>query len=387
MTKQLLILAASCWLAASALTGCSDKAPHISADGALNVEALLNNSTGNLSLENAGYDIAPVCLETTDSSMLPKSAHIIEITDSDIFVSGDAMIYRFDSNGRFKNVIGQKGQGPMEHSRLYSCNIDAPSDRVFINSGNGRILVWTTDGQPVSELTLASDGGYMGMVNGMADGYWAEERKMTDAGYDIDIVWFDESGNRIRTQNILRLDVAESPNYLPAPIVKKDGDVYFIYNNFNSCLYSVTADSAAVVQELDLGNYAPDLNRLGDMDYRNTSRESTAEVLDFYLTESEIGLFMRKGSSFWMTIADRTTGEPVLSHEIDNPRRGGGLKLREGSGMKVLPYYSSGDKIYTLYDAGELDDNDIAWINNRVKSNSSPLSADANPIVIVMERK
>lgn len=70
----------------------------------LDLEAVLEYSSIE-SLSNLGYDTKVILLETTDNALLPKNSHIVHTSDSDIVICGDRMLYRFGTDGKFKNTV------------------------------------------------------------------------------------------------------------------------------------------------------------------------------------------------------------------------------------------------------------------------------------------
>ncbi|MBO5267697.1 MAG: 6-bladed beta-propeller, partial [Muribaculaceae bacterium] len=62
-------------------------------------------------MEDMGYKADVILLETSDSVLLPNNPVIKYVSDSDIYISADRILYRFDNGGKFKNKIGRRGGG------------------------------------------------------------------------------------------------------------------------------------------------------------------------------------------------------------------------------------------------------------------------------------
>ena len=77
-------------------------------------------------------DIEFVPLETTDECLLAESLRNITITEDDIILYDYNGCYRFDRQGKFKNRIGQKGNGPGEYVNSLSIMVDAANQWVYM---------------------------------------------------------------------------------------------------------------------------------------------------------------------------------------------------------------------------------------------------------------
>lgn len=77
-------------------------------------------------------DIEFVPLETTDECLLAESLRDITITEDDIILYDYKGCYRFDRQGKFKNRIGTKGNGPGEYTNSLSIMVDATNQWVYM---------------------------------------------------------------------------------------------------------------------------------------------------------------------------------------------------------------------------------------------------------------
>ena len=77
-------------------------------------------------------DIEFIPLETTDECLLAESLRDITITEDDIILYDYNGCYRFDRQGKFKNRIGKKGNGPGEYVNSLSIMVDAANQWVYM---------------------------------------------------------------------------------------------------------------------------------------------------------------------------------------------------------------------------------------------------------------
>ncbi|MCH7781640.1 NHL repeat-containing protein, partial [candidate division KSB1 bacterium] len=75
--------------------------------------------------------------------------------------SGNNRIQKFDSDGKFVQTIGRKGQGPVEFEFPMSLNIDKDSNLVINDMGNNRAQVISKDGKYIDFVNLAGTPFYL----------------------------------------------------------------------------------------------------------------------------------------------------------------------------------------------------------------------------------
>lgn len=357
-----------------ALVSCEHNINVIDVSG-VNAECILENKL-NSTIDEMGFKISAIALETSEESLLPKNAHIVCVNDSDIYIQSARIIYRFGIDGHFKNTIGSVGQGPLEHETIRNSIINPENNTVAINANNGRIIFWSTDGAALSETKLETEG-YVAGVGKLADGYWAEEKRIGSGSSEIVVSHFDNEGKRTGSTSVVTMNIDKSPSYYDTPIIH--GNKYF--NNYTSTIYDISSGTPVELMAIDFGKYTPDASKLDDYDYRDMSRESTAELLDFVDSDNVMCMMMRKGNSLWASVIDKGSGTILLSSDVTDPRRGGGIELMSGSKIWVWPSYGSGDALYSLSDATSEPERVKSLLTNDIE-----LSTDANPVVIVMHR-
>ena len=362
------------------LIGCNNSHPVLERDGDIDLEYVLDN-TDDSNWKSIGYQFHPLVLETNDSCLLPQNSHIIYVSSNDIYITGNHIIYRFGIDGKFKNRIGQIGQGPMEHKYIYSVSIDEPTSSVHIFDGNKRIIVWTCDGQPVKEILLNSENS-ISALKYLQNIYIAEERIFKENKANICISFIDSLGNEQRREEVFSPRSTEEWTYFPVPIIQQNRNELLYFSPFSNSLASITKDSITEKYRFNLGKYTPDANKINDADYRIQTGKGLTEVLDIIDGDGQIFILAHKGMTLFAIIIDKSTGENILSSTITDPRRGGGIALTDDSNIRLWPHYEQQNSIYSIIDINDMSDKEIEWINS---FNNLHFRTDnqANPCILI----
>lgn len=323
-------------------------------DGVLEMNSLMGCNI-EASFESMGYEPVFVALETSENSLLPNNSHVAYATDSDAFIIGQNRIYRFAIDGSFKNMVGSIGQGPMEYSRIHCLSFNEKNSLIYIYDGSRRMLLWTMDNRPMKQVDLVTDG-YISMAYALQDGYWAEERSSIDGKVSYGIVWFDANGLQIAKKELFSFPDNEAASYFTAPIVKQISDnCYFYYDAFSCAGYEITGPNVKKVVTINYGDFGAEKEKLNDMAYREQNRDKFIEILDFNYDDNKIILLTVKGNTFKASIVDMSSGYCLFCHNINNPRRGGGIEIWNDSKPYILPSYFKNGTMYGLTDTSEID--------------------------------
>ena len=107
-------------------------------------------------------------------------------------------VYRFNSDGRFLNKIGQHGNAPGEYNVAYSISVDQESQYLLYYVGQKKVQFWGYDGLFQKEIQLRSEWEITvgKMLN--TDRLLAEKRSYSDDGLQIYIELFDMEGNLLK---------------------------------------------------------------------------------------------------------------------------------------------------------------------------------------------
>jgi hypothetical protein len=96
--------------------------------------------------------------DTTAEALLYRPVGIVAAADGRMFVadSGDRRVLRFAADGGYLGSFGREGQGPGELLNIFSMAI--AGDRIVIEDlRNGRLSVWTTEGEHVADHSLETE--------------------------------------------------------------------------------------------------------------------------------------------------------------------------------------------------------------------------------------
>lgn len=368
-----------CIATAIAINSCSHRSQVAYDDDTLSLNDVLccNIET---SFEIIGASPIIVALETKENSLLPNNSYVAYVTGRGVFISGQNHLYRFGLDGSFKNTIGTIGQGPMEYVQMHNVSFNEDSSLVNIYAGNRKMLVWTIDNKPVREVNFATDG-YISAAYSISDGYWTEVREINEDIVSYSIVWFNQNGEQTAKKELYSFINDEAPSYFTAPIVKQWSDnSYFYYDAFSSAGYKITNNGISKIVTVDYGNYGAEKDKLNDMAYREANRDKFCEILDFSYNGNELMLLMVKDKVFRGALVDKPSGICIFSHEIDNPRRNGGIKIWGNYRFRLWPSYSRDNVKYGLIETTEIDDGILQRYNITL-----PQDYEANPCLVIIK--
>jgi hypothetical protein len=67
-----------------------------------------------------------------EKELLIKNFYDLQMTDSDLLINSQGLIYRFDISGKFLNIIGKTGRGPTEYLPGSTFTIDPSSKDIYV---------------------------------------------------------------------------------------------------------------------------------------------------------------------------------------------------------------------------------------------------------------
>lgn len=132
-----------------------------------------------------------------DEQYMFYRAHNIEVdTEGNIFVvdGGNQRIQKFGQDGKYKQTIGSKGQGPGEFQRPFRIFLDS-EDNIYVHD-RGKIHVFSKDGQ--FKHTIPRQGSLFGRTK---EGYFVGFATPGTAEGDVtsDIALFNAEGENVKT--------------------------------------------------------------------------------------------------------------------------------------------------------------------------------------------
>lgn len=244
--RQLLVCVAICFIVCScgqSIVDSADRMHHVDIE------------PQEVAVEDLFDRIEVVPLETNDSALI---YHIYNscVIDSDIYVQDfrAMVVYRFGTDGKFKNRIGRRGQGPGEFTLAYGFDIDSDKNRAYIVSAHGKVYEYSLSGEFVRDYELPSRLAYdnIKIVDDSTFMTWSgcsfEELPGAILGSTFDSVLYVP-----QLSNHLADNLYAQPSFFRADNVLHVGQCY------NRRVYAVTRDSASVEYEWDFGkNNVPD---------------------------------------------------------------------------------------------------------------------------------
>ena len=78
------------------------------------------------------------------------------------------------------------------------------------------------------------------------------------------------------------------------------------------------------------------------------------------------------GLQFRASIINTISGECLFCHDIDNPRKGGGIRIWNGSDLCLWPSCLNDDAMFGLVDTSEIDEDIMKRFNIANDTESNP---------------
>lgn len=108
----------------------------------IDVYTATQNKANVLNVSQIAEDIEFLPLETTDECLLGDGIRNLVVSQSDIIIfDGEEVCYRFGRNGKFKNRIGRKGNGPGEYVKSFYVVVDTLNQWVYMGDYNQKKFV------------------------------------------------------------------------------------------------------------------------------------------------------------------------------------------------------------------------------------------------------
>ncbi|MDL2245608.1 6-bladed beta-propeller [Parabacteroides sp. OttesenSCG-928-J18] len=224
-----------------------------------------------LDISSIESDIQFIPLETNDSCLIHEIRKIC-LVDSLLVIGDNNSILFFESNGRFKNKIDKKGNGPEEYSRLSDFDIDRKTKVVTIlDAGKKQLLHYNFQGEYLGRTPI---------------GLWAIKL------LDRDNMYYLYSGNQVSDENHYKINIIDKSSensrgfyetdthkstYLHVHSAENfcfsDSNIYF-YEAYNDTIYKLLS------QKMDPLFYVNFSNRNIPQERFNAHYEHIADFTD-----------------------------------------------------------------------------------------------------------
>ena len=118
----------------------------------IDVEKAVASAKDFYMLSDIAERIEYIPLEFTPECAIGNRIWQVYITTEDIFIM-TGVIYRFDKNGKFKNVIGKVGKGPGEFLNALAFAVDTVKQHIYVNCNwIPDIIIYDYDGHHVRTI-------------------------------------------------------------------------------------------------------------------------------------------------------------------------------------------------------------------------------------------
>ena len=165
----------------------------------IDVYSATQNKAEVLNVSQIAEDIEFLPLETTDECLLGDGMRNLVVAKNDIIIyDGEEVCYRFGRNGKFKNRIGRKGNGPGEYVKSFYIVVDTLNQWVYMGDYSQKKLVkYDYEGKYLGDLKTDGVGllnyFYKPMQLVMVDNFYQYAKK----GQRFCLNLYDEKSKRI----------------------------------------------------------------------------------------------------------------------------------------------------------------------------------------------
>lgn len=322
-------------------------------------------------------------LETNDSSLLGKRCFVLYADEQNIFVKSDYTVYRFNSDGRFLNKIGQRGNAPGEYNVAYSVSVDKESKCLLYYVGQKKVQFWGYDGLFQKEIQLRSEGEItvVKFLNS-AGRLIAEKRSYSDDGLQTYIEIFDMEGNLLKQipMNIDSQKVSLTMKTVPLMYTYGSGVKYKDINC--NTLYSFDNNSESQDWILNFGSYTPSRELLEDVSQKETLLRDYVQLVDIQESDNTFYFLTICDGRLRGVVVDKESGNLRYSQAIGLPQMGGGIENDYIKDSCFWPsFISESNVMYALLPVEKLTDAGFLDMK-RYLSHSTELTMEANPVVM-----
>lgn len=253
-----------------------------------------------------------ILLETSPESMLGEISQIFRMGDSlmvvDAYVGHSVSV--FDLEGKFCYRIGDVGRGPGEYVSLGYVHVSDNGLVYLSDSGSGKILVYTKEGEFVKEHRLKNSAPqtfFMWNDSVIIGGY---------SGYRLNapyrLVWMDMEGNELETA----LPYMTGRQYVAGNFLKGEHSEILFSCPLNDTIFQVTAHS--VTPYLSMGFY--DKNVLDNFVEDTKNMNENAYLKELYRSDEITNLIdVFRCDNHWVTYSQK--GRYTYVSVIDKNRR------------------------------------------------------------------
>lgn len=288
-------------------------------------------------------DVEVIELSDTSEMRLGPTPRIVTVMADEIVISNNNDIYHLSRKGEYLNKIGEYGNGHAEHGQILSVSCDTTDRKVYVSTLSSDVYVYTFDGTFVSKrkMKIAGDEKIKSTCYSQKHGLMAELRQYDDAEYKIIIATSNAAGDIVNRELVysdnLKFDVSrESTSEMYCY-----GDGIKIKLEYSGVLFCVGDDNNEPV-ELTCSSRVPNRRMVEDASMKNQLINDYVQVLDVRETNKHLYLVLYKDRNMRCAVYDKQSRRFVFSQGSLNPKRGGGIVLRDAK-KKFWPTWTGGN--------------------------------------------
>ena len=228
------------------LQGCIEKKNEVKFDEAPSIYQVdLKSGSPKESVDKflTGMEIRLLPLESGGDILFKGSGSTIHLDGDDIFLldASQQAIFRFGRDGKFKNKIFRKGQGPEEYNVLFNMTL---FDNKVYALDNTKIQLYDYEGNHVKTIPLKNDGRQIAVAR---DGTIAVASNYIQP-YQLTVYRPDGTVSEYlpSDKNLLKQQISQSTYHS----LKRYGDRILLTNYFDPSIYQLE-DTVSVFATLD----------------------------------------------------------------------------------------------------------------------------------------
>lgn len=354
---------------------------------------------GTVNLSEICSSVEYITLQTETNSIVGARPTINILNDLLLITyrnSENCMV--FDSEGIFKNSVGQRGNSKKEYTHIGGINVLEDSSLVAIRDFN-KIVLYNSEGLFVREVPFenVTEGGYrlQNVIYIGGGNYCIAQYNFESDCYKLSII--DNSGEVLFTHDFgarsaIR-DMAEIDGKMSVvsfgghPYIYEFEDEVRYLSPKNDTVFSFSYELEKKPSYLvHLGNYKkkPNASKKGvHVSVLNRSFRESGNYLFFnFNTPSKIFSFMDSKDRYGYLLYNKIEGEvKALSYNSAFNRTG--LTNDIDNGMPFWPDLIAGNKMYQIIDALTFIDMSAKSSSAKMKEIASTLTENSNPIIVV----
>ena len=359
----------------------------------IDVYTATQNKAEVLNVSQIAEDIEFLPLETTDECLLGNGMRNLVVTQNDIIIyDGEEVCYRFGRNGKFKNRIGRKGNGPGEYVKSLYIVVDTLNQWVYMGDYNQKKFVkYDYEGKYLADLKTDGVGLlnylYKPMQLVMVDNFYQYAKK----GKRFSLNLYDEKNKKVISR--MQCDYEEDIPKLAIcnPVVYSYKDNTFVKDYWCDTIYRVVDPyHLESVAYIDKGKYVDRTEN----DYSLIGKKPSPRdymvfsIFEIKETDRYIILITNKGRVYYdkkekKTFATGTLHQPKFLSARDDLYGGPGL---EG-------FYVNGNTIYTFRYPHEFEEfgngkhriTDARY--DAYRKMVEGLNSEDNPVIMIVKLK